>query len=46
MFEKPYQHMIFLTIVHVQWEDHLVHPVDSHVQRILFNNTENSSEIY
>jgi len=36
--------MIFLTVVHVQWEDHLVHPVDSHVQHTLCNNTENSSE--
>jgi hypothetical protein len=44
MCEKPYLHMIFLTVVHVQWEDHLVHPVDSHVQHTLCNNTENSSE--
>lgn len=44
MCEKPYLHMIFLTVVHVEWEDHLVHPFDSHVQHILCNNTENSSE--
>jgi hypothetical protein len=44
MCEKPYLHMIFLTVMHVQWEDRLVHPVDSHVQHILCNNTENSSE--